>query len=341
MKKINYLNIMILIIIGCTNYDSIISKQVDNWNLDYNPNLQRSDSGVNKTSATISWNSYVDYSDFNYYKIEFNDIQQELFDSSRSNYTIELTPGEFSQIKFSVYDDSNNMIVLDSIQVYSREVEPISNLNYSVDGSFTYELSWDPSTEIDFDKYIIYRSIDPSLPLDYVNPDSCNNLMDINLFNNNCISIDTLTNQLTSSYIDEPEDMIYFSYIITTFDTNGLYRNSTIKTTFSESAETINVIDVSSNFTDKIKLEWESIESPSKFYTLDIWRGTSNNVNDNVNHTKLVTIFDPNITYFEDRNNVGSSTSWYYMLKITNIFGRYSETSDDIYGNDIHGITQP
>lgn len=345
MKKINYLYIILLTIFSCTNSDFIISKQVENWNLDYYPNLIRTNSGINKTSASISWNPYIDYSDFNYYKIEFNDTQEELIDSSISNYTIELSPGGFSQLKFSIYNDANNIIVLDSIQVHSRVVEPINNLNYSVDGTFTYNLSWEPSTEIDFDKYIIYRSIDPSLPLDYVNPDSCNNLNDINLlasnntplpFSNNCVSIDTLTNQLTSSYIDEPEDMIYFSYIITTFDINGLYRNSTIKTTFSESAEPIDAINASNSFTDKIRLEWENIETPSEFYTIDIWRGTSSNVNDNENHTKIATIFDPNQTYFEDRNNIGSSTSWYYMLKITNIYGRYSKSPDDI-----HGITQP
>ena len=336
MNKINFLYILFLMIFACTDTNSIITNNVKDWDLDYKINLSRTDSGLYKTRSSINWVPYEGYSNFNYYMISYNNNEIQLSDSSISNFEIELLQGKFSEVHFSIYDDSDNIIALDSIQVYTRDVEPISNLNYSVDGTFTYDLSWEPSTEPNFDKYVIYRSIDPSMPLDYVNPDSCNTLNNLSLFNNNCVSIDTLYNQSISSYTDEPEDMIYFSYIITTFDTDGLYRNSTIKTTFSESAESITNINASNNFSDKIVIEWDEIINPNLLYTIDIWRGTSANVNDNDNHTKLVTIFDPSVTYFEDRNNVGSSTSWYYMLKITNIYGRYSKST-----NDIHGITQP
>ena len=153
MNKINYLYIILLTFFACTDLDSIISKQVEDWNLDYKLNLNRIDSGNNKTYTTISWNSYTNYNDFNYYKISFNNVQQKIFDASITNDTIELSSGEFSQVNFSVYNNLNIIIASDTIQVYTREVEPISNLNYSVDGTFTYDLSWEPSPEIDFEKY--------------------------------------------------------------------------------------------------------------------------------------------------------------------------------------------
>ena len=55
-------------------------------------------------------------------------------------------------------------------------------------------------------------------------------------------------------------------------------------------------------------LTWDEIESPNEFYTIEIWRGESETVNENANNTKLVTIYDPSITYYEDRLNIGSST---------------------------------
>ena len=84
----------------------------------------------------------------------------------------------------------------------------------------------------------MYRSIDPNLPLDYVDPDNCNN-------DNNCMVIDTLNNQLTVSFTDSTTTGLGYSYVITTFDYNNLYRNSTIETSYTESADYILNINAS------------------------------------------------------------------------------------------------
>ena len=153
---------------------------------------------------------------------------------------------------------------------------------------------------------------------------------------NNCINIATINDNSIIEFTDSTTTGLGYSYLITTFDVDGLYTNSTLKTGYTEYAEAITNISASNNFTEKIEISWDPIIAPEEMYSIEIWRGASSNVNDSNNHTKIVTIFDPTIIYYEDRNDIGSATSWYYMIKLTNIFGRYSKSSDEI-----HGITQP
>ena len=330
-NKINFLFILILFVIGCNKSDTIINTQVKDWNLDYKLNLERTDSGVHKSYATIQWDGYTEYDDFNYYSISFKDIIIEESDSSLTTYQIDLSPGEIINVKFEIYNDLNNIILMDSIQIYSRKVYPVTNLNYSVDGSYTHFLSWEASIENDFKHHKIYRSIDPSISLPFIQPNDCNE-------STNCINIATIEDNSIIEFIDSTTTGLGYSYIITTFDMDDLYTNSTLETGYSESANPIIGPNATDDLSDKIKISWDEIEliDQEEVYSIDIWRGTSANVTDNENHTKLVTIFDPSVNYYEDINNIGSATSWYYMIKLTNIYGRYSKSNEEI-----HGITQP
>ena len=73
-----------------------------------------------------------------------------------------------------------------------------------------------------------------------------------------------------------------------------------------------------------------------EFHKIDIWRGSTEEVNNDTSiSTLLATIANPEIVNFEDRNNIGSNTTWYYMIEIMNIFGQtYKSTV-------VEGITIP
>ena len=81
------------------------------------------------------------------------------------------------------------------------------------DGSCTYERvisCSDPEyhcLEIDFNHYIIYRAIDPSLALPFINPDNCN-------INNNCLQIAVIEDQSIIEFTDSTTTGLGYSYII-------------------------------------------------------------------------------------------------------------------------------
>ena len=73
-----------------------------------------------------------------------------------------------------------------------------------------------------------------------------------------------------------------------------------------------------------------------EFHKINIWRGATEEVDNNIsNSTLLTTIINPAIIYFEDRNNIGSSTTLYYMIEIINIYGVTYESTV------VEGITIP
>ena len=45
------------------------------------------------------------------------------------------------------------------------------------------------------------------------------------------------------------------------------------------------------------------------------------------NNKLLIEIVDKNINYFEDRDNIGSGKTWYYKIRVYNIYGNYADSN--------------
>ena len=173
----NYLILgAILIVFSCDDVETILSNTII-INPDYKLNLTRTDSGMNKYSASISWNNYT-YEDFDNYIIS-SDGDSEVVDSAQtSTYTFNMLPGEFRNVGFYLVNNLGNTIYQDSIQIFSRIISPINWKLYGFDinGLGHHTLEWHASEEIEseFSHYSIYRSINTiNDDLEYINPDNC------------------------------------------------------------------------------------------------------------------------------------------------------------------------
>ena len=49
---------------------------------------------------------------------------------------------EITKVDFYVYNELDEIIIMDAIQIFTRKVYPITNLEWDVDGSYYYDLSW-------------------------------------------------------------------------------------------------------------------------------------------------------------------------------------------------------
>ena len=86
--------------------------------------------------------------------------------------------------------------------------------------------------------------------------------------------------------------------------------------------------NVSKDRAEYIEIQWEPIESPY-FYQYEIWKTLGTPSSDNIPNL-IVSISDPEVNHFWDRN-VGSGTTFYYSVTIVDIVGR-RENSDFIPG---------
>ena len=116
LKKIKYSSLFCLsLIISCNDIQTTISNN-PNLNLDYKLNLSSSNNGQNKDSVNIHWNEYS-FNDFSKYQLSFDNTQIDITDSTINSYVISLNAGEFRYIDLSLYNDQNNIINQESIQI--------------------------------------------------------------------------------------------------------------------------------------------------------------------------------------------------------------------------------
>ena len=336
LKKIKYSSLFCLsLIISCNDIQTTISNN-PNLNLDYKLNLSSSNNGQNKDSVNIHWNEYS-FNDFSKYQLSFDNTQIDITDSTINSYVISLNAGEFRYIDLSLYNNQNSIINQESIQIHTSSVEPVNDLIFDRPSFSSIALSWTPSIEPDFEKYIIYRSSSFSYILPFLdNPQTeCNDV-------NNCIEIATIYDKEINNYNDSlgSQSGTGHSIMITTFDTNGNFKNSTIYTEFNTSFQPgISNFAVSTDKEDKIIISWDNLNT-NEFYAIEIWRSSMEDDLDpnfygemtNDNCTKIITIYDSNLNFYEDRDNVGSSTSWFYILKYINKYSIWDYTDETLEG---------
>ncbi len=310
----------------CDDPETIV-QNIISPDYDYQLNLTRTDSGVHKYSASISWSSYTN-EDFGEYQIMVDgEPDTSITNPVVSSYTFSMNPGEFKQVGFTILDTINQPFFVDSIQIFTRIIEPAVWTDIEVT-DYT-ELTFTPSEEPDdeFQYYVIYRTVEDLFKVEIIDPIDCTNTGD-------CTALDTLLDQQTNTYTDSSVTTQGYCYVIATYDLVGNFQPSTIITReagIAENPDPISEITISEELTDVITIEWMNTMEDTSFYRIDIWRGN----NSEILNTKLASIIDFSDIQFEDRNDIGSGTTWYYLIRFTNIHGRSADSEI------LEGITYP
>ena len=287
---------------------------------EYELNLSALNSGINLNSVSIIWNQY-DNTDFTDYQLEFDNNIDTINIKLDTTFTInELLPETFKSVY--VTTNFNDISIIDSVDIFTRPVFPITNFNVIADATNWHtSLLWEASEETSFKNYEIYR-------LDQFNYED-NKFTDLN----DCLVM-TSNNINTISYTDSLEIVwgVEYYYIIITNNQENHSRPSIIKSNIDNNINQIllNNITASNSEYNKIIMNWSHILD-AEFYQLEIWRSDSENI-DPIDGAQLVVITDKNMNAFKDSYMIGDGLSWFYKIKIIDIYGNYF-TSETIVGN--------
>ena len=315
----------VIFFIGCSDDKTqlISNTPSDLPDQNYKINLQSTDSGNNLDLVTITWAE--------------TDGEVELMDSntpitpSGNSQLFYLEPGEFRDISIQVIMDDSTYV--DSIQIFTRPVYPVTNFVFKVKSISTENgqkhlrsLSWSPTKELqeNFSKYIIYRSDDP---FHLISPGSCN------------CEIDNLSSLSDSTYIDSSFVVIEKSgkaafYYMVQVSAGDNTRNSFIYnyTNFtSPSKISLANSNVSMDNNEFIQITWDLVSDSTYFYQYEIWRAPDEELSDT---TLLAIITNHGQDKFMDRN-VGNGTTWYYSAAVVDINGQRK------FSNYIPGWSMP
>ena len=325
MFKYFVLSIIIFFLNGCGEILSPVIPPISPSDNDfivneYELNLSALNSGVNLNSVNIIWNQY-DNTDFTNYQLEFDDNTEIIYINLDTTFTInELLPETFKSIY--VTTNFNDIAIIDSIDIFTRPILPITNFNVTANvTNWQTSLLWQPSEETSFKNYEIYR-------LDQDNYED-NKFTDLN----DCL-LKTINDINTTSYTDsfEIEWGEEYYYMVITNNQEGSLRPSIIKSNIDNNINQIllNNITASNSEYNKIIINWTHVLD-AEFYQLEIWRSDSENI-DPIDGAQLVVITDKNMNAFKDSYMIGDGLSWFYKIKIIDIYGNYF-TSETIVGN--------
>ena len=339
------INIIIsLFIFSCTDDKIQIISNIppDLPDQNYKINL-KSNSGSFLANATIYWDATEG-------EVELYDTGDSINFNGNSHTFSGMNPGEFRDILINVRIDDSPYV--DSIQIFTRPVYPVSNFRYEVEmvmrGNGDYDfgesytdldtnntwnegevfidiknpkyhrvLNWSTTAELDdnFTNYILYRVANNDAD-DLINSENCG------------CEIATLT-KANTSFIDsmvteESGIYAYFYQIRVISESDG--RNSYIYNyTDFTSLSKVSLVDadVSKNNNEFIQIMWEPVSNSTYFYQYEIWRSSKEN---SENPQRLAVITNSEQGKFMDRN-VGNGTTWYYSVAVIDINGqrKYSD----------------
>ncbi len=334
------INIIIsLFIFSCTDDKIQIISNIppDLPDQNYKINL-KSNSGSFLANATIYWDATEG-------EVELYDTGDLINFNGNSHTFSGMNPGEFRDITIQIITDDSTFV--DSIQIFTRPVYPVSNFRYEVemvmrgngiynegesftdlDSNYVWDdgedfidkmeknyhriLSWTPTIEPDesFSNYVIYRVKNINADK-LINPENCE------------CEIVTLTKtdtSFTDSMVTEESGIYaYFYQIRVISGSDG--RNSYIYNyTDFTSLSKVSLVDanVSKNNSDFIQVTWEPVSNSTYFYQYEIWRAPDEEKSDTL---IMAMIPESQINHFMDRN-VGNGTTWYYSVVVVDINGR-------------------
>ena len=339
--------------------------------LNWNENEERLKTGVN-----IVWSQWEENPLFTFEKYTIKDVttEQDKFiddinEAQSTTYQVEFPTGTFYRLCVLAYyfDDNDSYIVSsDSIQFFTQPLSPIINLDVSSSTNIR-SITWEPSSDQDIDKLVIYRAeiLKEYLDQSYVNAPNLEPSMisdETGEIEDSLITLDSSGDQIGTwrkiyegtnldvSYSDLNADETHFDYyyainvkIEETYNDDETiianYRYSLIEP--GDENDEINLIeeDISlSAETDQDKiiiLNWDGYPG-NDFYSYEIWRTDIESIDieslEN-NGEKLVEITMQSQDFFEDISLVGSEKTFYYFIRVNNNYG------DTIESNIVEGDT--
>ena len=333
------INIIIsLFIFSCTDDKIQIISNIppDLPNQNYKINL-KSNSGSYLANATIYWDATEG-------EVELYDTGDLINFNGNSHTFSGMNPGEFRDILINVRIDDSPYV--DSIQIFTRPVYPVSNFRYEVKmvmrGNGDYDfgesytdldtnntwneaevfidiknpkyhrvLNWSSTIEPDesFSNYVIYRVKNINADK-LINPENCECEI---------VTLTKIDTSFTDSMVTEESGIYAYFYQIRVI-AGGSGQNSYIYnyTNFT-SLSKVSLIDanVSKNNSDFIQVTWDAVSTATYLYQYEIWRISDDNADDL--HIMAI-ILDPDQGKFMDRN-VGNGTSYNYSVAVVAING--------------------
>ena len=324
-KKIINLT-FILIIISCDSENPFISNDVSS--VQYIADFQSENSGQKKYLTDVKWNKYNGENVL----YELFDLNNDLLNSTNSkNDTTFLVNMDLNQIKsVSLFVNNENY---GSITIFSRPINAPSNLNIIATNE-SNTISWTRSTDSDIQQTIIYRAeLEPSNSIPLIN--DIDGIPDENIW-----SVVKQGNGLLSSYSDTSINTSFnYYYIVKIIDNEGGYRFSYIASNISGSVESVNInhevnlqssednLNIGEIYSNKTYFTWQDYNGDD-FYEYQIWKSDENNFEvDSETSSKLISITESNTNQFQDYNNIGQGKTWYYKIRIFNVYGNYTDSN--------------
>ena len=314
--------IYFLLIANCNNSSDLISNPISEEDLIYVSNFQSNNNGENKYTVDLTWDKYLG-NDFLSYEIldqENNPLINEITNQDVTTTTLNMNLNELKPISLVV-----NNLDINQILIFTRPVTPVANI--SISGTTDSNvLSWTSSTDNDIQNIMIYRTeleAGESLPL--IN--DLNGNPDDGIWSNIYEYNGVITTYTDNAIISNPN---YF-YIIKTTDVSGGYRFSFMESNINGALEAgtidfnINLNPSETIYSNKTSFTWNDYTNPD-FYELQIWRSENENFVIDLEESFLIGTFTETIDNFEDYNDVGQGKTWYYKLRIYNIYGNYIDS---------------
>tara|TARA_Y100000996_G_scaffold328328_1_gene264393 strand:+ start:2422 stop:3432 length:1011 start_codon:yes stop_codon:yes gene_type:complete len=323
-KKIINLT-FILIIISCDSENPFISNDVSS--VQYIADFQSENSGQKKYLTDVKWNKYNGENVL----YELFDLNNDLLNSTNSkNDTTFSVNMDLNQIKsVSLFINNENY---GSITIFSRPINAPSNLNIIATND-SNTISWLRSSDSDIQQTIIYRAeLEPSNSIPLIN--DIGGIPDENIW-----SVVKQGNGSLSSYSDTSINTSFnYYYIVKIIDSEGGHRFSYIASNISGSVESVNInheinlqssednLNIGEIYSNKTYFTWQDYNGDD-FYEYQIWKSEESNFDiDSETSSKLISITESNTNQFQDYNDVGQGKTWYYKIRIFNVYGNYIDS---------------
>ena len=338
----NQYNIVLLIILlffySCDEEKNTITNHIIEDNLIYDSNyadFRSLNDGLEKYSINLKWEDYMGQDFISYEILDINDNPiYTINNQSSTTQIINMTLNEFKQIKFVLNTEPEQQDI-STIKIFTRPISSVTNFEINAYSSYN-QLSWTSSSDNDIQQQLIYRaSLSPESDLPLI--DDSNGTPNLSVWEN----IDELTFNI-SSYADNDIliDPVYY-YIIKIVDTNGGYRYSYMNSNISGAVDNGVIAGLNNNynigltssevlndqiFSNKTSFSWNNY-SYDDFYEFEIWKSETETFEIGDAQSSLIAmITNKDIASFEDYNNVGNNKTWYYQVRLYNIYGNFLDS---------------
>ncbi len=327
-KKYSILILIFFFITSCEDKNPYISNDLDSIN--YTSFFQSLNSGQDKYSVLVKWRkSHND--NINYTLLNSDD--SVLFSSvnkSDTSYIVPMSLNQFKNVKLNIDD-----VLSGEINIFTRPISPATDLTIQA-SSQSNTLTWSLSSDSDILQTIIYRSeIDPSSAAPLIN--DTNGTPDTSIWN-----LVKQGNGNLSSFIDTSINTSFnYYYIIKLIDSSNNYRYSHMVSNIIGSVESISVIGdsqgyqinfqssealLSEIYPNKISIFWQDYNYDD-FYSFEIWRSDQSDFIIGADESNfIVESTNPLFVNFNDYNDIGQGKTWYYKLRINNIYGNFIDS---------------